>query len=152
MTAQNSLEGHSRAAPGSPLFHGFVGEARTRRIEPAAGRKQWRQRGLIETDEGENEKLHCGSLFLAGGASARRSGPATRDGKSRANSRVRVEYGACATASRGFRTTSQPSGIWARVRRNTSRTRRLMRLRTTAFPTRVGTVMPSRVLPSPFGK
>ena len=52
-----------------------------------------------------------------------------------------------------MKTRSNPSGRRCRLHRNTSRTRRLMRLRVTAFPTLRVTVIPRRLGPGlPWAK
>jgi len=56
------------------------------------------------------------------------------------------------TASRGLTRMSQPPGRFTRFSRNTSRTRRRRRLRSTAFPTRTGVVIPKRECGNPLGR
>jgi hypothetical protein len=70
----------------------------------------------------------------------------------RSNSSERSEKLACAEGPRGCMTMSHPEAISWRCWRRISRMRRRMRLRTTAPPRALRTLMPNRLRSSPLGR
>jgi hypothetical protein len=128
----------------------------------AAGRSdEGRQTGLIKPDQGKRggfpDKAGLAvAAFLrpvpAWGGLWRESSGGDSRGNKRSNSRTSESNETLATTGRGFKTISHPPGTFGRFSRKTSRSRRLMRLRTTELPIRVVTVIPRRVSPNPFGR
>jgi len=145
VATRESSPGQREPSPKSPLPHRFVGINRARRMEAARRRQRRRDHKLIGTDQKQRRGFHRGldPWQTAGGGSV---------GNRRISSFSSERNGTRAAASRGLRTISHPRGNDGRCKRNTSRRRRLTRLRTTAPPTRAGTVIPRRVSGRPLGR
>jgi len=115
---------------------------RASRVKPAGARQTRRDEAVI-TEEQQNQRGASHSLYLRRWrASVRaRSSSATTQFQARAPAPLRA-----------ITTKSVAGGKAARRRRKNSRTRRLMRFRTTELPTLPLTVIPSRVSSLSFGQ
>jgi len=143
--AQQPPDREPESPPSAPLSHRLVSIRGTGWKEATRTEKNRRKAPLVETKQREHERFHCGRA-----SSARPAGAWW--GKSRSISCASLEKSTVAAPSRGFTTMSHPAGMLSRLRRKTSRTRRLIRLRSTAPPSLAGMVIPKRVRVSPLGR
>ena len=157
MATGDSLQPQPAAAPHSKPFHGLRAVARTRRLEPASpswagdDAKQRRHPQLVNPDQLQYSPLQherqdgsCGEglpLFLC-------STPARRARVS--HSPRNCSKLALAALRRAMATTHTPGVHSGRERRINSRSRRRMRLRSTAMPARRDVMSPVRVSVQPF--
>src|SRR5258706_14069509 len=138
MTPQNPPSRDRPAAQRAIPFYRFHRIFRTRRHVPARRRKRGRNPPFIKSQQREREKLHfyfsLSISFFAITSRARPTSSSTTE-----NSSVSTDFF-------GLITTSTPPFSTERYSRTASRSRRLIRFRTTAPPSTLPTVNPTRAL------
>jgi len=134
VTSQNTLRGQPTAANRPVPEHRLPGVLRARRREPARRQVEWRDNDLVAADHAGKESRHRAMVVRASMISARRS---------------RVESGS--RPGRTLTTMSSPTS-WCCVLRNSSRTHRLQRFRSTARTAALRPItIPSRASSPRFG-
>jgi len=146
MASQKPLHSQPDSARQAESFNGLVGVARAGRLEAAAACEQQGQVGLVKSQR-KQSGVHRPGLpaplvrnrsrpycFVCGALFSRRN-----------KSAVSTAKGARATELFGCMTMSHPAGVSKRWPRTISRTRRRIRLRTTALPSSFLMLNPNRL-------
>src|SRR6266446_1440853 len=141
MAAKQPLERQPRSSCHAEALDRLVCIQRTRGLKPAASAHEQRQVRLIESQRPERQ-AHARCPWQAVHALGIR----------RNNSASSAANSAFATLLFGCMTMSHPAGISRRWQRTTSRTRRRMRLRTTAPPSAFLMLNPKRLCGSWFAR
>src|SRR5579884_927431 len=158
MASQQPLQAQPGPAQRSESLDGLVGVLRTGRLEPAASAKPHGKIRLVEANRKQRRarsgiRARACVLFPHG-----RDRPCLSPDhllehavlSSRASSAASAAKGASATLLFGCMTMSHPVGISVRFSRTISRTRRRMRLRTTAPPSVLLMLKPNRLFGRSF--
>jgi hypothetical protein len=141
MAAKQPLERQPRPARHAKALDRLVRVHRARWLEPAASADEQRQIRLVKSQCSKREAHAAASRCAAYALGVRRS-----------KSAVNAANSAFATLLFGCMTMSHPAGISRRWQRTISRTRRRMRLRTTAPPSAFLMLNPKRLCGSWFAR
>jgi hypothetical protein len=138
VAAQQPRDGAEGAADYAKMFNGFCCVFRTCGRESTGGRQPRRNYQFVHPYGLNCQSSPCRHLHIfapSSACSSRRSSPKSRS----------------IADLRGFTTKSNPAGTPARDVRRISRTLRLIRLRSWAFPSLRGVVIPKRLCSRPLG-
>src|SRR5216684_1727383 len=141
MAAKQPLKRQPRPSRHAKTLDRLVRVHRARRLEPAASADEERQIRLVKSQRAQREAHAAASRSAAYAVGMRRN-----------NSALNAANSAFATLLFGCMTMSHPAGISRRWQRTISRTRRRMRLRTTAPPSAFLMLNPKRLCGSWFAR